>query len=112
MKEEKEVTYQKWCAFKDESKTFAVINSSTYGGSAKDNILNILKYPRYLYLITMYYGKYGCEIAETILEKSIINQSNIISNNNNNKSNTFTQMISDNILIPVQHTLINNNINY
>ena len=79
----------------------------------KDNILNILKYPRYLYLITMYYGKYGCEIAETILEKSIINQSNIISNNNNNnKSNTFTQMISDNILIPVQHTLINNNINY
>ena len=61
----------------------------------------------------MYYGKYGCEIAETILEKSIINQSNIISNNNNNnKSNTFTQMISDNILIPIQHTLINNNINY
>lgn len=41
LKEEKEVTYQKWCAFKDETKAFAVINSSTYGGSAKDNTLNI-----------------------------------------------------------------------
>ena len=41
LKEEKEVTYQKWCAFKDENKAFGVINSSTYGGSAKDNVLNI-----------------------------------------------------------------------
>ncbi len=41
LKEEKEVTYQKWCAFKDKNISFAVINSSTYGGSAKDNVLNI-----------------------------------------------------------------------
>ena len=41
LKEEKEVTYQKWCAFKEGNRAFAVINSSTYGGSAKENTLNI-----------------------------------------------------------------------
>lgn len=41
LKEEKEVTYQKWCALKDAEGSFAVINNGTYGGSAKDNILNI-----------------------------------------------------------------------
>jgi len=41
LEEEKEVTYQKWCAFKENDTAFAVINNGTYGGSAKDNILNI-----------------------------------------------------------------------
>lgn len=41
LKEEKEVTYQKWCALKDAEGSFVVINNGTYGGSAKDNILNI-----------------------------------------------------------------------
>ena len=41
LKEEKEVTYQKWCALTNGKKGFAVLNRGTYGGSAKDNILNI-----------------------------------------------------------------------
>ena len=41
LKEEKEITFQKWCALKDGEHSFSVINNGTYGGSAKDNILNI-----------------------------------------------------------------------
>ncbi len=41
LKDEKEVTYQKWCAFKENEKTLAVINKSTYAGSAKNSSLNI-----------------------------------------------------------------------
>jgi len=41
LKEEKEITFQKWCAFKDDNKAFAIINKSTYGGSGKGNVLNI-----------------------------------------------------------------------
>ncbi|MBO5070860.1 MAG: hypothetical protein J6C37_10955, partial [Roseburia sp.] len=40
-KEEKEVTYQKWCALTEGENGFAVLNKGTYGGSAKDNMLNI-----------------------------------------------------------------------
>lgn len=40
-KEEKEVTYQKWCALTDGKSGFAVLNKGTYGGSARDHILNI-----------------------------------------------------------------------
>lgn len=39
--DEKEITYQKWCAFKDGKKSLSVINNGTYGGSAKGNQLNI-----------------------------------------------------------------------
>lgn len=41
IKEEKEVTYQKWCGLFEADKCFAVINNGTYGGSAKGNCLNI-----------------------------------------------------------------------
>lgn len=41
LKEGKEVTYQKWCAFSDDEKGFAVLNNGTYAASAVDNILNI-----------------------------------------------------------------------
>lgn len=40
LKEEKEVTYQKWCALKENGSSFGVINRGTYGGSAKENRLN------------------------------------------------------------------------
>ena len=41
LKEEKEVTFQKWCGFENKDKRFYVINNGTYGGSADKNILNI-----------------------------------------------------------------------
>lgn len=41
LKEEKEVTYQKWCALTRGDEGFAVLNRGTYGGSAKENTLNI-----------------------------------------------------------------------
>ncbi len=41
LKEEKEITFQKWCAFKDDNKAFAIMNKSTYGGSGIDNTLNV-----------------------------------------------------------------------
>ncbi len=41
LKEEKEVTYQKWCGLFEHGSGFAVINNGTYGGSAKDGRLNI-----------------------------------------------------------------------
>lgn len=41
IKDEKEVTYQKWCGLFADDKGFAVLNRGTYGGSSKENILNI-----------------------------------------------------------------------
>ncbi len=41
LKEEKEVTYQKWCGVFERGNGFAVINNGTYGGSATDGRLNI-----------------------------------------------------------------------
>lgn len=40
-KEEKEVTFQKWCALTEEENGVAVLNRGTYGGSAKGNVLNL-----------------------------------------------------------------------
>lgn len=41
LKDEKEVVFHKWCALKDNETSFAVLNKGTYGGSAKDNQLQI-----------------------------------------------------------------------
>lgn len=41
LQDEKEVAYQKWCGLFDGKTGFAVVNRGTYGGSAKDGILNI-----------------------------------------------------------------------
>lgn len=41
LKEEKEVTYQKWCGLFEHGNGFAVINNGTYGGSAVDGRMNI-----------------------------------------------------------------------
>lgn len=41
LKKGKEVTYQKWCALTENGNSLAVINRSTYGGSATDNTLNL-----------------------------------------------------------------------
>lgn len=41
LKDENEITYQKWCALKNGENGFAVINRGSYSGSAKDNSLNI-----------------------------------------------------------------------
>lgn len=49
-KDEKEAVYQKWCGLFGDNKGLSVLNRGTYGGSAKDNILNItlLRTPVYL----------------------------------------------------------------
>ncbi len=39
--EEKETYFQKWCGMFSEGKGFAVLNDGTYGGSAKDDVMNI-----------------------------------------------------------------------
>lgn len=41
LKDEKEVTFGKWCGLFDQDGGFAVLNRGTSGGSAKDNILNL-----------------------------------------------------------------------
>jgi len=41
LKDEKEVCFQKWCGAFALDKGFAVINRGTYGGSAKDGIMNL-----------------------------------------------------------------------
>lgn len=41
LKEEKEVTFQKWCGLFEKNMGFAVLNRGTYGGSAKDGHLNL-----------------------------------------------------------------------
>ena len=38
---EQEVYYQKWCGMFAEGKGFAILNNGTYGGSAKDDVMNI-----------------------------------------------------------------------
>lgn len=39
--QEKEAVYQKWCGMHSGTKGFSVINKGTYGGSAKENVMNI-----------------------------------------------------------------------
>lgn len=41
LKDNKEVCFQKWCAFEGEHNSFAVLNKGTYGGSADGNIMNL-----------------------------------------------------------------------
>jgi alpha-mannosidase len=41
IKNEKEVTFQKWCGLFDGESSFTVINNGTYAGSADNNILNL-----------------------------------------------------------------------
>lgn len=41
LKDEKEVTYQKWCGLFGGDKGFAVVNEGSYAGSCKDNAMNI-----------------------------------------------------------------------
>lgn len=41
LKQEREVSYQKWCGLFDNKDGFAVLNNGTYGGSAKEGVLNI-----------------------------------------------------------------------
>ena len=41
LQNEQEVYYQKWCGMFAEDKGFAVLNNGTYGGSAKDDVMNI-----------------------------------------------------------------------
>lgn len=41
LKEENEITYQKWCGLFRNEAGFAILNRGTYGGSAKDNTINI-----------------------------------------------------------------------
>lgn len=41
LQEEKEVTFQKWCALEQDGKNFVVLNKGTYGGSAKDGQMNL-----------------------------------------------------------------------
>ena len=41
LQEEKEVTYQKWCGLFEGERGFVVLNNGTYGGSCKDNVMNI-----------------------------------------------------------------------
>lgn len=41
MKEEREVVYQKWCGLFEQGKGFTVLNRGTYGGSARDSVMNI-----------------------------------------------------------------------
>lgn len=41
LKEEKEITYQKWCGLFEHGDGFAVLNNGTYGGSGKNGRLNI-----------------------------------------------------------------------
>lgn len=50
IKGEKEVTYQKWCGFFDGERNFVVLNRGTYGGSARENVMNItmMRTPVYL----------------------------------------------------------------
>lgn len=49
-KGEKETVFQKWCGLFEGDKGIAVLNRGTYGGSAKDNILNVtlMRTPVYL----------------------------------------------------------------
>ena len=62
LKEEKEVFYQKWCGLFEGQKGFSVLNNGTYGGSCKDNTLNIslLRTPVY-----SAHPIYDRQIAET-----------------------------------------------
>lgn len=62
LKEEKEVFYQKWCGLFEQEKGFAVMNNGTYGGSCKDNTLQIslLRTPVY-----SAHPIYDRQIAET-----------------------------------------------
>lgn len=41
VKQEHEVAYQKWCGLFENGNGFAILNNGTYGGSAKEGILNI-----------------------------------------------------------------------
>lgn len=41
LKDEKEVTFQKWCGLFESNNGFAVINDGTYAGSSKGSVLNI-----------------------------------------------------------------------
>lgn len=41
LQEEKEVYYHKWCGMFADGKGFAILNNGTYGGSAKDDVMNI-----------------------------------------------------------------------
>lgn len=49
-KGEKEAVFQKWCGLFEGNQGIAVLNRGTYGGSAKDNILNVtlMRTPVYL----------------------------------------------------------------
>lgn len=62
LQEEKEVFYQKWCGLFENNKGFAILNNGTYGGSCKDNVLNIslLRTPVY-----SAHPIYDRQIAET-----------------------------------------------
>lgn len=62
LQDEKEVFYQKWCGLFENEKGLAVLNRGTYGGSARDNILNVslLRTPVY-----SAHPIYDRQIAET-----------------------------------------------
>ena len=71
-----------------------------------ENILNILKYPKYLFLINILFGEISMKIIEYLFEKgqcsfnSILNNFNIINDENFNAyTNCFNILIENNIII-------------
>ena len=62
LQEEKEVCYQKWCGLFEEEKGFAVLNRGTYGGSSKDQVLNLSLLRTSVYSAHPIYDR---QIAET-----------------------------------------------
>ena len=78
-----------------ESITFEINNN---------NILNVLYYPRYLYLITLNYGKEGAYIFEKFLQYGILSVKSLLNKFDDNKFNSkyitmLKQMIEDGVLI-------------
>ena len=71
-----------------------------------ENILNILKYPKYLFLINILFGEISMKIIEYLFEKgqcsfnNILNNFNIINDENFNAyTNCFNILIENNIII-------------
>ena len=71
-----------------------------------ENILNILKYPKYLFLINILFGEISMKIIEYLFEKgqcsfnSILNNFNIINDENFNiYKDCFNILIENNIII-------------
>ena len=69
-----------------------------------NNILNVLYYPNYLYLITLNYGKEGADIFEKFLQFGILSVKSLLkkfddNNFNSNYKSMLKRLIEDGVLI-------------